>query len=195
MRRDQSLVERAYYHVNRLSRGRLLTVVRRTRGTSTPGARTAQASSAHLFPVKCVVVPIDFSESSVAAVAAALELVSKPADVHVLHAVLPSSTSSPEGEWAPLAEGEIVGTFSRQELADFLDKRHFEGVTPAIEFGDPASTTVAYAQKHGADLIVIPSHGYHGIKRMILGSVTEQIIRHCNCAVLVLHRYDSLLRS
>jgi nucleotide-binding universal stress UspA family protein len=148
-----------------------------------------------LFPVKCIVVPIDFSESSVTAVAAALELVSDSAEVHVLHVVLPSSTFSPEGEWAPLQEGEVVGRVSRTELADYLDQHNLKGVTQAIEFGDPASTVAAYAKKHHADLVVIPSHGYHGIKRMIMGSVAEQIIRHCECAVLVLHRSDSLSRS
>ena len=148
-----------------------------------------------LFPVKCIVVPIDFSESSAAAVAAALELVSDSAQVHVLHVVLPSSTFSPEGEWAPLRQGEVVGTVSRTELADFLDCHHLAGTTQAIEFGDPASSVATYAKKHHADLIVIPSHGYHGIQRMIMGSVAEQIIRHCECAVLVLHRSDSLSRS
>jgi nucleotide-binding universal stress UspA family protein len=145
-----------------------------------------------LFPVKCVVVPIDLSESSVAAVAAALELVSDPANVHVLHVVLPSSSFSPEGEWAPLRPGEVVGAVSHKELEEFLERHQFEGLTPAIEFGDPASTVAAYARKHHADMIVIPSHGYHGLKRMVLGSVAEQIIRHCECAVLVLHRSDSL---
>jgi nucleotide-binding universal stress UspA family protein len=144
------------------------------------------------LPLKCVVVPIDLSESSVAAVAAALELVSSPANVHVLHVVLPSSTFSPEGEWAPLRPGEVVGTLSHKELEEFLERHQFERVTPAIEFGDPASMVAAYARKHHADMIVIPSHGYHGLKRMVLGSVAEQIIRHCDCAVLVLHRSDSL---
>jgi nucleotide-binding universal stress UspA family protein len=145
-----------------------------------------------LFPVKCIVVPIDFSESSATAVATGLELVSDAAHVHVLHAVLPTSNFSPEGEWAPLRQGEVVGTVSRTELADYVERHHFDGVTQAIEFGDPATTVAAYAKEHRADLIVLTSHGYHGIKRMIMGSVAEQIIRHCECAVLVLHRSDSL---
>ena len=125
----------------------------------------------------------------------ALELVSNAADVHVLHAILPSSTFSPTGEWAPLREGEIVGTVSRNELAAYLEEHNVSGVTQAVEVGDPASVVAAYARKHQADLIVVPSHGYHGIKRMVMGSVAEQIIRHCECAVLVLHRHDSLVRS
>jgi len=144
-----------------------------------------------LFPMKCVVVPTDLSESSAAAVSAALELVSQPADVHVLHVVLPSSNFSPEGEWAPLGEGEVVGSASRQRLADYLQQHHVEGVTQVVQFGDPGTAVADYAQKQNADLIVIPSHGYHGIKRMLLGSVAEQLIRHCDCAVLVLHRRDA----
>jgi nucleotide-binding universal stress UspA family protein len=163
--------------------------------TSTSEPSPEPVTRVPVFPVKCVVVPIDFSESSAAAVVTALELVSKPADVHVLHAVLPSSTFSPTGEWAPLRQGEVVGTVSRNELAAYLEKHNFSGVTQAIEVGDPASIVAAYARKHEADLIVVPSHGYHGVKRMVMGSVAEQIIRHCECAVLVLHRYDSLVRS
>lgn len=144
-----------------------------------------------LFPMKCVVVPIDLSESSAAAVAAALELVSQPGDVHVLHVVLPSSSFSPEGEWAPLGEGETVGSASRQRLADYLQQHHFAGVTQDVRFGDPGTAVADYAQKQSADLIVIPSHGYHGFKRMMLGSVAEHLIRHCDCAVLVLHRRDA----
>ncbi len=163
--------------------------------TSTSEPSPERATRVPVFPVKCVVVPIDFSESAAAAVATALELVSSPADVHVLHAILPSSTFSPTGEWAPLREGEVVGTVSRNELAEYLEKHNFSGVTQATEVGDPASVVGAYARKHQADLIVLPSHGYHGVKRLIMGSVAEQIIRHCECAVLVLHRYDSLVRS
>jgi nucleotide-binding universal stress UspA family protein len=169
-------------------------VAKKAEPDSTSEPSPVKATRVPVFPLKCVVVPIDFSEPSAAAVATALELVSKPADVHALHAVLPSSTFSPTGEWAPLREGEVVGTLSRKELADYLDQHHFEGLTQAIEVGDPASVVAAYARKHAADLIVVPSHGYHGIKRMIVGSVAEQIIRHCECAVLVLHRYDSLVR-
>ena len=95
----------------------------------------------------------------------------------------------------PLREGEVVGNRLAERACRLSGKAQFSGVTQAIEVGDPASVVAAYARKHQADLIVVPSHGYHGIKRMVMGSVAEQIIRHCECAVLVLHRYDSLVRS
>lgn len=142
------------------------------------------------FPMKCVVVPIDFSESTSAGIATALQLVAKPADVHVLYSVVPSSTFSPAGEWAPLPPGEHLGDDARQRLADYLREHHFDGVTMHIEFGDPGTAIADYALKQHADLIVISSHGYHGFKRIALGSVTESLIRHCQCAILVLHRHD-----
>jgi nucleotide-binding universal stress UspA family protein len=37
-----------------------------------------------------------------------------------------------------------------------------------------------------ADLIVIPSHGRHGLKRWVLGSTTERVLRHSDIPVLVL---------
>jgi len=38
---------------------------------------------------------------------------------------------------------------------------------------------------------VIPSHGYHGVKRLFLGSVAERVLRHAPCRVLVLRRNDA----
>jgi universal stress protein A len=155
-----------------------------------PAERSQPLTNTHIpvFPVKCIIAPVDFSDSSVAAIATALELVSAPANVHALHVILPTADFSPTGEWAPLREGELTGTLSLEKLVQFLEDNHFSGVTPAIEFGDPASVVSAYAQEHHADLIVLAAHGYHGLQRIIHGSAAERIIRHCECATLVLHR-------
>ncbi len=57
--------------------------------------------------------------------------------------------------------------------------------------GDPGLVITDYATEIGAGLIVIPSHGYHGLKRLVLGSVAERVIRHADCSVLVLRRGDA----
>ena len=144
-----------------------------------------------LFPAKCVVVPIDFSESSPAAIAAALELVSDPAHVHVLHVVVPSTHFSSQGEWGPLKEGETRDSASRKELADYLHHQQIAGVTEVVRSGEPSFEVADYAKKQNADLVVIPSHRYHGIKRLVLGSVAEHVIGHTECAVLVLRRREA----
>ena len=65
------------------------------------------------------------------------------------------------------------------------------GATLAVLFGNPGLEIADYAKNIQADLIVIPSHGYHGVKRFVLGSVAERVIRHAECSVLVLRRSDA----
>jgi nucleotide-binding universal stress UspA family protein len=67
----------------------------------------------------------------------------------------------------------------------------FENLQQEVLFGDPGSQIVNFATNCNADLIVIPSHGYHGVKRLVLGSVAERVIRHAECSVLVLRRSDA----
>jgi nucleotide-binding universal stress UspA family protein len=45
---------------------------------------------------------------------------------------------------------------------------------------------IASAKKHKADLVVMASHGRKGIKRLLLGSETQQVLTHCHVPVLVL---------
>ena len=49
-----------------------------------------------------------------------------------------------------------------------------------------SDAVIAAAKKHKADLIVMASHGRRGIKRLLLGSETQQVLTHANIPVLVL---------
>lgn len=51
--------------------------------------------------------------------------------------------------------------------------------------GIPYNVIVETAEKKNADIIVVGSHGRTGIERLLMGSVTERVIGHANCAVLV----------
>jgi nucleotide-binding universal stress UspA family protein len=51
--------------------------------------------------------------------------------------------------------------------------------------GLPSEEIVRIAREIGADLIVISTHGHTGLTHMLLGSVTERVVRHAPCAVLV----------
>lgn len=55
-----------------------------------------------------------------------------------------------------------------------------------LECGDPAPEVVKVANSWSADLIVIGSHGRHGLDRLILGSVAESVTRSAPCPVLVI---------
>ncbi|MFZ6017158.1 MAG: universal stress protein [Nitrospirota bacterium] len=51
--------------------------------------------------------------------------------------------------------------------------------------GEPYEVIVGTAERKNADLIVVGSHGRTGLERLLMGSVTERVIGHANCAVLV----------
>ena len=61
------------------------------------------------------------------------------------------------------------------------------GVTcsSAEEMGRSHTAIVERAQLAGAGLIVMGSHGRHGLSRALLGSVAEKVVEHAPCAVLV----------
>jgi nucleotide-binding universal stress UspA family protein len=56
-------------------------------------------------------------------------------------------------------------------------------VERVIEDGEPCRTIARYARDHGIDLIVMPTHGYGGFRRLILGSVTTKVLHESACAV------------
>jgi nucleotide-binding universal stress UspA family protein len=59
-----------------------------------------------------------------------------------------------------------------------------------IEVGDVGHTVCRIAGELGVDVIVVGSHGRGGIERILLGSVSEQVVRHAPCPVLVVRRDD-----
>jgi len=65
----------------------------------------------------------------------------------------------------------------------------FEGRKIAINsevlYGSPESRIVETAEKEGSDLIIIGSHGYNRWERLLLGSVSDSVIHHAPCSVLV----------
>ncbi|HZG38182.1 MAG TPA: universal stress protein [Nodosilinea sp.] len=53
--------------------------------------------------------------------------------------------------------------------------------------GEPAATICNMADSWQADLIVVGSHGRKGIRELLLGSVSNYVMHHANCSVLVVH--------
>ncbi|HEY2972019.1 MAG TPA: universal stress protein [Pyrinomonadaceae bacterium] len=61
-------------------------------------------------------------------------------------------------------------------------------VEMAVRHGDPRSVIIDEATEWQADLIVIGSHGYTGIKRLLLGSVAQSVVSHAPCSVEVVRQ-------
>jgi len=71
--------------------------------------------------------------------------------------------------------------------ADSLRESRLTAET-VVRQGDPRSVIVDEAQEWSADLIVVGSHGYSGIKRWLLGSVAQSVVSHAPCSVEVVRR-------
>jgi nucleotide-binding universal stress UspA family protein len=142
------------------------------------------------LPKKKVVVPVDFSGESEHSIAVALELVSDSSELHLVHVLFPLDSVSPGvllGDVTDEKRAEAV----RESFDKLLQGLNVTGANVEVLFGNPGLEVAEYAAKIGADLIAIPSHGYHGVARLVLGSVAERVIRHAECSVLVLRRSDA----
>lgn len=58
-------------------------------------------------------------------------------------------------------------------------------ITAEVLFGSPESRIVETAEQMHAELIVVGSHGYNRWERLLLGSVSDSVVHHAPCSVLV----------
>lgn len=137
-----------------------------------------------------IVVPIDFSGESRRAIATALQIAERPEDVHLVHIMLPLDYVSPGVLWGEITD-ENRETAVREKLNEMIVDCDCAGVQSHVAIGNPGLEIAEYAAEIVAGLIVIPSHGYHGVKRLLLGSVAERVLRHASCSVLTLRRSDA----
>jgi len=141
---------------------------------------------------KTILVPVDGSAPSNAAVALAVRLArdqdAKVVFTHVceiakIAAMVSTSTASIDPSYALEAERDV----GEAALHEAVDRATGGGVSADswIEEGSCVDTILNSARQHKADLIVIGSHGRGGIARALLGSVAEGVLRHSNMPVLV----------
>ncbi|QDT38292.1 universal stress protein [Stratiformator vulcanicus] len=137
-----------------------------------------------------VIVPVDFSADTDHAFQVGLAHAKSPESVHLIHVLYPLDFVSPGVLIGDVTESEretqVESKFA--ELKQRFDAPH---VVTNILLGDPGTQICEYADAQSAELIIVPSHGYHGLKRLFLGSVAERVIRHAHCSVLVLRRGDA----
>ena len=135
---------------------------------------------------RAILVPYDFSQHSHTAVEKAIALAKDPSQVHILH-VLPSFvTLAPAGFPIESVDDGPRVEYAKKLMAGEFQDAMYAGVTQEVLIGDPGTICADRAHSLNAELIVLPSHGRSGVSRLLLGSVTERIVRLATCPVLVL---------
>lgn len=144
--------------------------------------------------VKKILAPIDFSELSMEAMRAAMELAKDVgAEVHLVHVIaphrsfipLPLATNAEQSR--ELAREAAMLEQAEQELAR-IKKDEFGGSKKVFTFtvvGPPVQKLVDYAKEQAIDLIVMATQGRTGGEQLMIGSVTEKVVRLAPCSVLV----------
>jgi len=82
---------------------------------------------------------------------------------------------------------ESASKVVEESMADLTAKLQADGVTIEgdVLFGSPDSRIVETAEDMHADMIVIGSHGYKRWERLLLGSVSNSVVQHAHCTVMV----------
>jgi nucleotide-binding universal stress UspA family protein len=143
-----------------------------------------------LDALNVILVPTDFSEGAAAALRVAVRLAQTfHAAIEVFHVDIDPTLVLPPPldaiSMPALFEKMLAGTSER--LEHLLAEVRESGVTctSAEELGRSHTAIVERARLVDAGLIVMGSHGRHGLNRALLGSVAEKVVEHAPCAVLV----------
>ncbi len=137
------------------------------------------------LPRDAVVVPIDFSDDSMAAVETALDMVVDATHLHFIH-VLPILEPTEPGMIWETVDNTQRADHVREAVEKELVARNCADGTIVVRFGDPGHEIVRYAEEIDAGLIAIASHGRTGLAHLLIGSTAERVVRLAHCPVLVL---------
>ncbi len=156
---------------------------------------------------KKLLVAIDLSQMGEQVFNVALSLAKlTQADLMVMHVLTPDEDGSPElVDFVSLAYHPAVTDvflesyhnqwteFEKQGLSylqHLTEQAQLEGVNIEISqnYGKPGSTICAVADSWGAELIVVGRRGLSGLSGIFAGSVSNYVLHHAPCSVLIVHR-------
>ena len=143
-----------------------------------------------------IVAALDFSDSTQDAVDAALALAAADSSSHIhLLQIVPGGAPPLWTDEPPpldlLTIEKALADAALRQLARVAASQALDPArtTTAVVIGAPANEIVRYAEEHGADVVVLGSHGHGLVRKFLLGSVADKLVRQAPCAVLVVaHR-------
>lgn len=145
------------------------------------------------FPLKKILVPIDFSETSAQALPYAAALAERfGAKLVLLHVIEPVTMSPVFWDFQPpVADAdqaaEVAITTRLSQLGKELLPEDVQARTLVCD-GVAHEEIAETARNLGVDLIVLSTHGHTGLKHVLLGSTAERVVRHARCPVLVVRQ-------
>lgn len=139
--------------------------------------------------VERLVVPTDFSGFTSLALAHAVELAQTyGARLDLLHVAEVRSMPGVLGA-APIIAPQAVEARARKALEALAGKMGYDQVVVQVQHGHVAHQVLTYAEEEEMSLIVMASHGRRGLKRMLMGSTAEKVVRHAPCPAFIVKSF------
>ncbi len=152
-----------------------------------------------MLNIQNVITPIDFSENAETVVEAAVE-VAKRFDAQLKLVFIVQGFEDYSGFFVPPVnlpsiEEELFQS-AQQRMDQFLEehkelfaKNGIEKVESDVLRGDVAEEILDYANDQNSDLIVMGTHGYKGLERVMFGSVADKVVKSACCPVMTINPY------
>ena len=146
--------------------------------------------------IRKILAPADMSSLCILGIRFALELAQwQQSEVLIYNVLTVEETPFPQGteEWVAtqteLPKLKKVLDQRKKMLEDFIAKEFADligttQVRPEVEIGTPYRRIVDKAAAESVDIIVMSTHGLTGLAHMLIGSVTERVLRRASCPVL-----------
>jgi nucleotide-binding universal stress UspA family protein len=147
-------------------------------------------------PFRKPLVAVDFSPAATRALAHAAEVTAAGVEIHAVHAwQLPTGSwgatllGQARFPWSTVRDAVLSSVQAQSDKLVAAQASRLAGRKLVVDLVQgPASTAVTdQAAAGGHDLIAIGTHGHRGFRRLLLGSVAENVVNHAPCSVLVVH--------
>jgi nucleotide-binding universal stress UspA family protein len=151
--------------------------------------RSSPEAKAHSPNYAMILAPVDFSAHSELGVKAAADLARRFSGqlslVHVIDIPIIPEIYGPVA--APAVDAKRAAAQAGQRLSELAERVAPDiDVQTEVRVGGAAHEILEAAEEREADLIVLPTHGFSGLDRLLMGSVTEAVLRRAECPVLTL---------
>jgi len=159
----------------------------------------------HIRSIKHVVTPIDFSDNSKLIADSAAFLAGKfGASLNLVFVVQNFEDYSgffvPQMHMPNLEDELLTGAEAR--MVSFVDEYRQDyiqlgvvDIVAKVLMGDVGEQIVEYATEIEADMIVMGTHGYKGLEKIMFGSVADKVVRAANCPVTTINPYTCCTRD
>lgn len=141
-----------------------------------------------MIQIRTILVPTDFSDTSLPSLRYAVELARKfGSAIHLLYVIEDPIEFLPVfGGYTP--DRSAFEEFARAGLDAWASTEDLSGidVTKRFVHAKPSLGIIQYAKRHEIDMIVMGTHGRGFTGHILMGSVAEQVVRHAPCPTLTI---------